>query len=145
MGVVVAAVVIAALPAGCDDSAQKYSRGDIDRAFRSQGLELQEPNRGEDSLLIAIDRASDAPRAETGEPIGVVIYANEKDATDALRTRRSQASSESFELRKGNVVVTSDGGVNARMRKRLRDALAQLGCIPSDPLPQCTPRLLVDA
>jgi hypothetical protein len=119
--------VIAALAAGCDDSAQKYSRSDIDRAFRSQGLELQEPNRGEDSLLIAIDRASDPPGAETGEPIGVVIYANENDATDALRTLRRQASSPSFDLRKGNVVVTSDGGVNAGMRKRLRDALAHLG------------------
>jgi hypothetical protein len=117
MRVALAAVLVAALAAGCDDNAQKYSRSDVERAFRSQGLELLAPT-GEDNLL--------APK-NTDEQFGVVIYPTEKNASNALRTLRSQATSETFDVRKGNVVVTSDEGVTAPMRKRIWGALAELG------------------
>jgi hypothetical protein len=116
MRVLLAALVIAALPTGCDDNGDAYSRTDVERAFRSQGLELLAPT-GEDHLL--------APK-NTDQQFVVAIYPNEEDAMNALRTLRSQASSESFDVRNENVVVTSDEGVTAPMRKRIRDALALL-------------------
>jgi hypothetical protein len=117
MRVVIAAVLLAALAAGCDDNGQKYSRSDVERAFRSQGLELLAPT-GEDRLL--------APRT-TDEQFVVVIFPNEKDALDALPTLRSESSSVSFDVRQRNVVVTADESVTAPMRERIRGALAELG------------------
>jgi hypothetical protein len=116
MRLVVAALLVAALAAGCDDNRQKYSRSDVERAFRSQGLELLAPT-GEDRLL--------APKT-TDEQFVVVIFPNEKDATNALPTLRSESSSVSFDVRQGNVVVTADESVTAPMRKRIRGALATL-------------------
>ena len=113
--------MIAALAAGCDDNGQKYSRTDVERAFRSQGLELLAPNRessqGVDSLILNT----------TDEEFVVVIFRNEKDATNALPTLRRESSSVSFDVRQGNVVVTADESVTVPMRKRIRGALAELG------------------
>jgi hypothetical protein len=132
MRVVVAALLVAALAAGCDDNGQKYSRSDVERAFRSQGFELVAPNRpsvlDKEAMLALVDaQAVDPPTAKMGEPILVLIYDDATGATDADRTLRSQATSGSFEVRKENVVVTSDEGVTAPMRKRIRAALANLG------------------
>jgi hypothetical protein len=136
MRVAVAAVLFAALAAGCDDNGQKYGRSDVEPAFRSRGLELLGPNRfdepvpnesnvylllaptGEDRLL--------APKT-TDEQVVIVIFPNEKDATNALPTLRNESSSVSFDVRQGNVVVTADESVTAPMRKRIRDALDELG------------------
>ena len=90
------------------------------------------PNRpsvlDKEAMLALVDsQAVDPPTAKTGEPILVLIYEDEEGATDADRTLRSQATSGSFDVRKGNVVVTSDKGVTAPMRKRIRAALAELG------------------
>jgi hypothetical protein len=94
MRVAVAAVLVAALAAGCDDNPQKYSRSDVERAFRSQGLELLAPNRfdepvpnesnaylllaptGEDRLL--------APKT-TDEQVVIVIFAAHVVASSGLR------------------------------------------------------------
>ena len=132
MRLVVAALLVAALAAGCDDNGQKYSRSDVEHAFRSQGFELFAPNRpsvlDKEAMLALVDsQAVDPPTAKTGEPILVLIYEDEEGATDADRTLRNQATSGSFDVRKGNVVVTSDKGVTAPMRKRIRAALAELG------------------
>ena len=132
MRLVVAALLVAALAAGCDDNRQKYSRSDVEHVFRSQGFELFAPNRpsvlDKEAMLALVDsQAVDPPTAKTGEPILVLIYEDEEGATDADRTLRSQATSGSFDVRKGNVVVTSDKGVTAPMRKRIRAALAELG------------------
>ena len=131
MRLVVAALLVAALAAGCDDNGQKYSRSDVERAFRSQEFELVAPNRHfvfkKEAMLALIDRqADDPPTARTGQPILVLIYEDEKGASDAYRTLRSQASFESFDARNENVVVHSDEGVTAPMRKRIRAALAEL-------------------
>ena len=64
--------------------------------------------------------------ARIGEPVFVLIYDDEKGATDADRALRSHATSETFDVRKGNVVVGSDERVTAPMRKRIRAALAVL-------------------
>jgi hypothetical protein len=132
MRLVVAALLIAALAAGCDDNGQKYSRSDVEHAFRSQGFELFAPNRpsvlDKEAMLALVDsQGVDPPTAKTGEPILVLIYEDEEGATDADRTLRSQATSGSFDVRKENVVITSDKGVTAPMRKRIRAALAELG------------------
>jgi len=129
---VLAAVLVAALVAGCDDNGQKYSRSDVERAFRSQGFELVAPNLDfvfkKEAMLALVDRQADDPQtATTGEPILVLIYEDDKGASDADRTLRSQATAGSFEVRKENVVVTSDEGVTAPMQKRIRAALAELG------------------
>jgi hypothetical protein len=133
MRLVVVALLVAALAAGCDDNGQKYSRSDVEHAFRSQEFELFAPNRrpsvlDKEAILALVDRQADDPQTgEMGEPVLVLIYDDEKGATDADRTLRSQATSGSFDVRKGNVVVTSDEGVTAPMRKRIRAALAELG------------------
>jgi hypothetical protein len=132
MRLVVAALLVAALAAGCDDKGQKYSRSEVERAFRSQGFELVAPNRpsvlDKEAMLALVDRqADDPPTAKMGEPILVLVYEDEKGATDADRTLRSQATSGSFDVRTGNVVVTSDERVTAPMQKRIRAALAKLG------------------
>jgi hypothetical protein len=38
----------------------------------------------------------------------------------------SQATSETFDVRRGNVVVTSDEGTSPALRRRIRAALAEL-------------------
>lgn len=132
MRVAVAALLVAALAAGCDDNGQKYSRSDVERAFRSQRFELLAPNRpsvlDKEAILALVDRqADDPPTAKIGAPVFVLIYEDEKGATDADRALRSQATSETFDVRKGNVVVGSDEGVTAPLQKRIRAALAELG------------------
>ena len=112
-------------------TARKYSRSDVERAFRAQEFELVAPNRDfvfkKEAMLVLVDRQADDPQtAKTGAPL-VLIYEDEKGATDAYRTLRSQATSGSFEVRKENVVVTSDEGVTAPMRNRIQGALAELG------------------
>jgi hypothetical protein len=119
---VVLALLVAALAAGCDHDRQTYSRSDVERAFRSQGLELLAPNRESPQ---GVDGLVSAPRTADGQFV-VLIYPDEKEATNSLRILRSQARSETFDVRKKNVVVTSDEGVTAPMRKRIRAALAQL-------------------
>ena len=57
----------AALAAGCDDNGQKFSRSEVERAFRSQGLKLLAPT-AEDRLL--------APK-NTDEQFVVFIFPNE--------------------------------------------------------------------
>jgi hypothetical protein len=132
MRLVLVALLVAALAAGCDDSGQKYSRSDVERAFRSQGFELGAPNRpsalDKETMLALVDRQADESQiAKMGQPTLVLVYEDEKGASNALRTLRSQATTETFDVRKANVVVTSDEGVTAPMRKRIRAALAELG------------------
>jgi len=115
MRLVLAALLVAVLVAGCNDKGQTYSRSDVERAFSAQGLELLAPT-GEDHL---------APM-NASEEFVVLIYPSEKKAADALRIFKSQASSESFDVQKGNVLVTSDDGVTAPMRIRINAALFQL-------------------
>lgn len=135
MRVVLAAVVVAALVAACDDSGPKYSRGELERAFHSQGFDLAGPIEPNGPLWLSshapasksssYDGAIYVPR--TGEPFLILAYDRETDADHAFQTLRSQATSASFEIQKANVVVTSDEGVSAPMRKRIRAALDELG------------------
>jgi hypothetical protein len=132
MRLVVAALLVAALAAGCDDNGQKYSRSEVERAFRSQGFELVAPNRDfvfkKEAMLALVDRQADDPEtAKTDEPTLVLVYEDDKGATDADRTLRSLGTSGTFDVRKENVVVHSDEGLTAPMRKRIRAALAELG------------------
>ena len=135
MRVLLAALLFAALAAGCDDNGQQLSRGDVKQAFESQGFDLAGPvdpdgplwvaSRAPASDSSAYDGAIYVPR--TGDPpFLILVYDRENDADNAFQTLRSQATSASFEIQKANVVVTSDEGVTAPMRKRIRAALAEL-------------------
>ena len=124
MRVVLAALVIAALAPGCDDNGQKYSGSDVEQAFHSQGFDLTKGLDQSDGPLGSYAGVVYLPR--TREEFLVLVYDHEGDADNAFRTLRSQATSGSFEIQKANVVVTSDEGVTAPMRKRIRAALEEL-------------------
>ena len=121
MRVVVAALLIAALAAGCDDEGQNYSAGEAKRAFHSHGFEMVAPNR-DDFITFALDPKS-------GDQVIVAVYGNEeraKKAENTVFTLGNQSSSATFNLRKGNVVVTAEKDASASVRKRIRLALASL-------------------
>ena len=132
MRVVLAALLVAALAAGCDDNGKTYSASDVEQAFHSQGFVLSafySPGSPVSPSPIALEGANaidGAMYANRGARFLVVVYDHNKDADNAFKTLRSQATSETFDVRKGNVVVTSDEGVTAPMRKRIRAALAGL-------------------
>lgn len=130
MRVVVAAVLIAALAAGCDDNDQKYSRGDVERAFQSQGFDLTAPLDLSDGPTELGAYSGGVYRPRTREEFVILVYDHEADADDAFQTLRSQASSATFDVRNANVVVTSDEGIPAPTRKRIRAALDELGSSP---------------
>ena len=122
MRVVVAAVLIAALAAGCDDNDQKYSRSDVERAFQSQGFDLTAPLHLSDGPTELGAYSGGVYRPRTREEFVILVYDHEADADDAFQTLRSQASSATFDVRNANVVVTSDEGIPSPTRKRVRAA-----------------------
>jgi len=126
MRVVLAALLMAALVAGCGNDSKRYSQSDVEQAFRSQGFDL----------TAALDLSGGFPASSsfagvllvprTRERFAVLVYDHESDADKALQTLRSQASSDTFDVRQGNVVVYSDEGVTAPTRIRINAALFQL-------------------
>jgi hypothetical protein len=126
MRVVLGALLLAALVAGCGNTSKKYGRSDVEQAFRSQGFDLtaapnlpggfQTPSSFGGVVLV--------PR--THEPFAILVYEHESDANKASQVLRGQASSDTFDVQQGNVVVFSDEGVPAPMRIRINAALFQL-------------------
>lgn len=108
------------LLAGCG-AHQHYTRGEVERAFAQHRFELvvaaRRIARGKEAIL--------APR--TGESFLVLVSKNDDDAKKAIATLGSERTSESFDRREGNVVVTSDTGITAAIAKRIDAALATLG------------------
>jgi hypothetical protein len=134
MRVVVAAVVVAALAAGCDDNSKTYKARDVEQAFHSQGFVLSAFSFSADPATppshIALEGANamdGAMYANRGAPFMIVVYDHNSDAEKAIETLRSMASSETFNAQKGNVVIFSDDGVTAPTRKRIRAVLDELG------------------
>ena len=105
MRVVVAAVLVAALAAGCDDNGQKYSRSDVERAFRSQGFDLSDSIDLSDGPLDSSSYAGVVYVPRTRERFVIVVYDHGSDADDSFQTLRSMGSSETFNAQKGNVVI----------------------------------------
>jgi hypothetical protein len=126
MRVVLAAVLIAALVAGCDDSGQKFSGKDVERAFRSQGFDLRATLDLSDGPLESSSYSGKLYLPQTQERFVIVVYDHQSDADDSFHTLRSMASSDTFDAQKGNVVVFSDDAVSGPMRKRIRAALEEL-------------------
>ena len=126
MRLVLAALLMAALVAGCVNDSKKYRRSDVEQAFRSQGFDL--------TAALNLSGDSQAPSSFAGvalvpsthERFTILVYEHESDADKAFQTLRSQASSDTFDVRKGNVVVFSDDGVTALTRIRINAALFQL-------------------
>jgi len=119
----VAVLLLAGLVAGCDDD-QKYSRTDVERAFHSKGLDLTA-----DMSFPPAPKGSFSGTAyslERGPGPLVLVYDHDGDAADAFQTLHSQATSETFDARKGNVVVTSDEGLSRPLKKQIRSALSEL-------------------
>lgn len=124
MRVVLAALLVAALAAGCGDSAKTYNSDDVRRAFNSQGFDLIGP-LGQ----FATDSGgpySGAAFTPSRGPFIVLVFDRNGDADKADKTYQGQATSQSFEVRKGNVVVLSDDGVTPLTRIRINAALFQL-------------------
>jgi hypothetical protein len=137
MRATVAAVALVAVAAGCRGGDTQYSRGDVMRAFRSEGIQLlslrsrlSTPStrvvflkKEEGEEMLAPDSGG-VPNS--GGPFFVLLYNSEKRAAFAFQTLTSYATHDTFELRRRNVVVTSDEGLTSEIRKRVRRALAGL-------------------
>jgi hypothetical protein len=128
MQVVVAALLVIAIASGCRGDGTEYSRSDVMRAFRSQGLDLvgltSRLATPTSRMVFIKTKAMLAPNS--GGPFFVLLFKNERRAIFAFKTLTSQATPVSLDLRRGNVVVTSDEGVPSQVRKRIRAALARL-------------------
>jgi hypothetical protein len=128
MRVVLASAVIAALATGCDSHGQPYSRSNVEHAFRSHGFNLSAPLDLSDGPPEASSYTGVVYLPQTRERFVIVVYDHQSDADDSFQTLtlQSQATSETFNAQKGNVVVFSDEAVTVPMRKRIRAALAEL-------------------
>jgi hypothetical protein len=126
--VIVTALVVVAVAAGCRGDGTQYSRGEVTRAFRSEGIQLTsglampnarvvfpKKNDGEDLLV-----------PNSGGSFLVLLFNSEKRAASAFQALTGQATRDTFDLRQRNIVVTSDEGVSPAVRKRIRRALARL-------------------
>ena len=90
------------------------------RAFGRQGFELV-PFRAD-----ANSSSEGAFRARTGEDF-VLSVLSDRDADSAWRGIVSVGpDTDSFDARRANVVVTSDGGLDANAKARIRAALSAL-------------------
>jgi hypothetical protein len=109
--------------AGCGDTLS-YTRQQVEQAFAAHGLYLRPvtspptDHRGAQSGFIL------APVSR--EPFLVILADTDKEAAKSYSELRSQATNESFDLRRGNVVATSDHGLSPTIRSRIRASLAAL-------------------
>jgi hypothetical protein len=139
--VIVTAFVVVAATAACRGSETHYSRDDVVRAFRAEGIQLvtltsrlATPNtrtvfpkkkQGEE-MLAPNSGGPDFVAPNSGGPFFVLLFNTQRRATFAFKTLASQATSDSFDLQWHNVVVMSDEGVTPEVRRRVRHALARL-------------------
>jgi hypothetical protein len=145
-GFVGAAVLVASLVAGCDhkaktssSNAKTYSRSEVRRAFRSQGFdlgptiytgqpyELTVAPTPEITKVLCCGAAFWIPKRERQDLV-MLLFRHTGDADDAVQALRRPGYRDEFDAQKGNVVVTNDGPqILPSLRKRIRNALAQLG------------------
>src|SRR4051794_15712662 len=118
MRVAAAVLLVAAFVSGCADRAKVYARSDVERSFRSQGLDLVSP-----PLQPAAGAHATALVPNSGQFV-VLVYENEKRANDAERA--FQATTRPLDLHDGNVIVTSNKNIAPPVRQQIRDALAAL-------------------
>jgi len=126
MRAVLVVVAVATLAAGCDQNDQKYSRGDVEHAFRSQGFNLAKPIDLSGGPLDSSAHAGVIYLPRTRERFVILVYDHDGDADEDFEALRSMASPETFDVQKGNVVISSDLPVTAPMQKRIRAALKEL-------------------
>jgi hypothetical protein len=125
------ALVVVAVVAGCRDGGTQYSRSDVTRAFRSEGIQLVTLTSRlamPDTRVVFLKKkdGEDMLAPNSGGPFFVLLFNSEKRAAFAFQTLTSQTTRDTFELRKRNIVVTSDEGVTPEIRKRIRRALSRL-------------------
>jgi hypothetical protein len=119
--VLVAAAALALL-AGCGGERSSYTKGDVQKAFAGQGFELGTPEAfnkvtpSSGTLLI--------PRS--GEQFMVTVGPNSEADAGWADYERLGAVADSFDARRVNVVVISDGGMTAKQIERVLAALAAL-------------------
>lgn len=139
--VTVTALALVAATAGCRGGETHYSRGDVVSAFRAEGIPLViltsrlatphtrtvflEKEHGEE-MLVPNAGGSDFVAPNSGGPFFVLLFNTQRRAAFALQTLTSQPTSDSFDLQRHNVVVTSDEGLTPEARRRVRQALARL-------------------
>jgi uncharacterized protein (DUF1697 family) len=101
---------------GCGDT-RSYSRAEVERAFAKYGFELHAAVQSGNGAILT---------PTTREPFIVIVAETDKDAAKSYDELRSQETNESFDARRGNVVVTSDEGTSRAVRRRIEAALAEL-------------------
>lgn len=131
MRVIVTVLVVVAVVAGCRGGDAQYGRSDVTRAFRSEGIQLVTltsrlamPNTR--VVFLKKKDGEDMLAPNSGGPFFVLLFNSEKRAAFAFQTLTSQATRDTFDLRRRNIVVTSDEGVTPEVRKRIRRALSRL-------------------
>ena len=119
--VLVAAAALTLL-AGCGERSS-YTADDVQKAFAGQGFDLVTP-KALDQVL-ASGGTIFTPR--TGESFMVGVGPNsEVDAGWAADYERVGGDADSFDARRVNVVVISDGGLTTKQIQRVLAALASL-------------------
>ncbi len=101
---------------GCSGETS-YSTEEVIEAFRTQGITLRFGERTEEGDILV-------PR---GELSFVILVATEESADEEWDAYLAQSDPRSFDARQQNVLVVSENGVlDPRLRRRIRAALASL-------------------
>lgn len=119
----VLAALLLVLTTGCGDT-QSYTRRQVERAFAKHGFDLQPVELPDSQRRPTSDGTILEP--VNGTPFVVIVAETNEDAAQGYDELRSQATNETFDIRRGNVVATSDRGTSSALRKRIRAALAAL-------------------
>jgi hypothetical protein len=109
---------------GCGET-KSYSQDEVERAFLRIGFDLEPVTHPYGGPLETPTSVLMAPRSR--EPFVVLIAETDEDAAEGYEDLRSQATSDTFQVRRGNVLATSDAGLSGAARRRVRAALASLG------------------
>ena len=107
---------------GCGGESATYSSEEVVDAFQRHGYTLVARELPEES---AAAREGDLLAPHDGQPF-LVIVASDAAADEAWPDYESQKTRNSFDARRANVVVTSDGGLDTAQRDRVRAALSSL-------------------
>lgn len=129
--VIVTAFVLVAGTAGCRGGESHYTRDDVVRAFRAEGIQLVSltsrlATPSTRTVFLKKKQGEEMLAPNAGGPFFVLLFNTQRRAAFAFQTLTRQATSDSFDLQRHNVVVTSDEGVTPGVRKRVRHALARL-------------------
>ena len=129
--VILTVLVVVGVVAACRGGDTPYSRSDVTRAFRSEGIRLvvltsRLAMPSTRTVFLKKKDGEEMLAPNSGGSFFVLLFNSEKRAAFAFQTLTSQATRATFDRRQRNVVVSSDEGVAPEVRKRIRRALSRL-------------------